>query len=103
MFSAATTFSIVKIVREYSIITEKFIPNLWVAAQGNIEFQRLVNHIALAGAGSAEAAKDLETRLYILMSRIPLLLQGSESQHVRACPGSVHMITTLGATPMEIE
>src|SRR5690606_13148018 len=33
----------------------------------------------------------------------PLLLQGSESQHVRAVPGAVHMITTLGATLMEIE
>jgi diguanylate cyclase (GGDEF)-like protein/PAS domain S-box-containing protein len=103
IFSAATTFSIVKIVREYSIITEKFIPNLWVAAQGNLEFQRLVSQVGLAGAGSSQATKDLETRLYILMSRMPLLLQGSESQHVRAVPGAVQMIKALVQTLSDIE
>src|SRR5215475_14090088 len=103
VFCCATTFSIYKIVREYEIISEKFIPNLWVAAQAEIEFLRFTNQLALSVENPGEPSDALEKRLYVLLSRLPLLLQGTESQHVRAVPGAIKTIGEFRATLEQLE
>ncbi|MDF2973836.1 MAG: diguanylate cyclase, partial [Microvirga sp.] len=87
---------------EYDLLTKKFIPNLWLAAQAEIEFLRFVDQLGRHAHGS-ETNDDLSKRLYILWSRLPLLLQGSESEHVRAVDGAVHTIQKLSRTLEEIE
>ena len=45
LFTAAILISSYDIVREYELITGKFVPNLWVAAQAEIEYFRFVNQL----------------------------------------------------------
>lgn len=93
VFTTATAFSVYKIAREYEVITDKFVPNLWVAAQAEIEYLRFVNQLLLTETGGD--AKRLKRRLAVLESRLPILLHGAESQNVRAVPGATETITDL--------
>ena len=88
MFTVAIVISSYKIVVEYEVLTDKFVPNLWVAAQANIEYLRFVNQLErhTFDAGGDEA-QELATRLYIFGSRLPLLLEGSEFHPRPGGPG----------------
>src|SRR3954454_8762858 len=99
MFTVAIVISSYKIVVEYEVLTDKFVPNLWVAAQANIEYLRFVNQLDRhAFDAGGDEAQELATRLYIFGSRLPLLLEGSESTHVRAVPGARETVEVRGAT-----
>ena len=64
---------------------KKFLPSLWSAAQAEIELLRLLDALNRYVREDAPVDSDqLVERFYILWSRIPLLLTGSESVHVRA-------------------
>src|SRR5689334_14434618 len=103
LFAAAVLVSSYHIVREYELITGKFVPNLWVAAQAELEYLRFVNQLERHTFDDAREEQELATRLYILASRLPLLLQGSESEHVRAIEGAPETIRRLGATLERLE
>jgi PAS domain S-box-containing protein len=104
VFSCSIAFSTYKIVREYELINKRFIPNLWVAAQAEIELLRFMNELHLyARAETANDADDLIKRLYILLSRMPILLGGSESEHVRAIEGAIATISELEAALERLE
>ena len=104
MFTVAIVISSYKIVVEYEVLTDKFVPNLWVAAQADIEYLRFVNQLErhTFDAGGDEA-QELATRLYIFGSRLPLLLEGSKSTHVRAVPGATELVQNLTATLDRLE
>src|SRR5919106_1377658 len=93
IFTTSVALSSSKIQREYDRINQRFIPNLWVAAQAEIEFYRFRDtlHIYIQ-KDSPDRIDQIAKRLHILMSRLPLLLQGSESTHVRAVEGAVAVI-----------
>jgi hypothetical protein len=104
VFSISIAFSTYKIWRDYELISAKFIPNLWVAAQAEIELLRFLNELHLFAHD--ETISDAEgpiKRLYILWSRLPILLGGSESTHVRAVDGAVQTIKNLDAALEELE
>src|SRR4051794_36287757 len=104
MFTVAIVISSYKIVVEYEVLTDKFVPNLWVAAQANIEYLRFVNQLERHAFDAGEdEAQELATRLYIFGSRLPLLLEGSESTHVRAVPGARETVEGLAATLDRLE
>ena len=70
VFSISIAFSTYKIWRDYEIISAKFIPNLWVAAQAEIELLRFLNELHLFAHD--ETISDAEgpiKRLYILWTR----------------------------------
>src|SRR4051812_16150477 len=104
MFTVAIVISSYKIVVEYEVLTDKFVPNLWVAAQADIEYLRFVNQLERhAFDAGGDEAQELATRLYIFGSRLPLLLEGSESTHVRAVPGATELVQSLTATLDRLE
>ena len=104
VFSSSIAFSTYKTVREYELINKRFIPNLWVAAQAEIELLRFMNELHLyARSETASDSDDLVKRLYILWSRIPTLLGGSESEHVRSIDGAIATITNLDGTLERLE
>jgi diguanylate cyclase (GGDEF)-like protein/PAS domain S-box-containing protein len=107
VFTTSIALSAYAIQREYHRINQKFIPNLWVAVQAEIEFYRFRDtlHVYIQ-KDSPEQIDRVAQRLHILMSRIPLLLQGSESTHVRAVEGAIAVIEdfrdTLDALEPEV-
>src|SRR4051794_10764465 len=103
LFTAAILISSYHIVREYELITGKFVPNLWVAAQAEIEYFRFINQLERHTFDDAEESQELATRLYIFGSRLPLLLQGSESDHVRAIEGAPETVERLSDTLEQLE
>src|SRR3954453_4580168 len=104
LFTAAIVISSYKIVVEYEVLTDKFVPNLWVAAQADIENLRFVNQLERHAFDAGEdEAQELAPRLYIFGSRLPLLLEGSESTHVRAVPGARETVEGLTATLDRLE
>ena len=103
LFTAAIVISSYHIVREYELITGKFVPNLWVAAQAEIEYFRFINQLERHTFDEAEESQELTTRLFIFGSRLPLLLQGSESDHVRAIEGAPETIRQLSDTLEQLE
>ena len=104
VFSVSIAFSTVKIVREYELINQRFIPNLWVAAQAEIELLRFLNELhVFAREETSSDPDDLVKRLYILWSRMPTLLFGSESDHVRAIVGASETIADLVRTLERLE
>src|SRR3954449_12963589 len=104
LFTVAIVVSSYKIVVEYQVLTDKFVPNLWVAAQADIEYLRFVNQLERhAFDAGGDEAQELATRLYIFGSRLPLLLEGSESTHVRAVPGARETVEGLTATLDRLE
>src|SRR5687767_11204612 len=102
VFTVAIAISSFRIVREYEFIGSKFIANLWVAAQAEIEFLRFVNQLE-ACESRKDATDDVVIRHYVLWSRLPLLLHGRESEHVRVIPGAVQTIQALTATLERLE
>jgi diguanylate cyclase (GGDEF)-like protein/PAS domain S-box-containing protein len=93
IFSISVALSSYKIQREYQRLNQRFIPNLWVAAQAELEFYRFRDALHLyMQEDSPQRGDEVAKRLHILMSRLPLLLQGSESTHVRAVEGAVGLI-----------
>src|SRR3954447_5000511 len=103
LFAAAVLVGSYHVVREYELITGKFVPNLWVAAQAELEYLRFVNQLERHTFDDVQEEQELATRLYILASRLPLLLQGSESEHVRAIEGAPETIRQLSATLERLE
>jgi hypothetical protein len=104
VFTTSIASSGYKIHLEYGRITKKFLPSLWAAAQAEIELLRLL--VALNRYVYEDATSDsaqLVERFYILQSRIPLLLTGSESVHVRAAEGAVQIIQELDQTLAALE
>ena len=87
VFTTSIASSGYKIHLEYGRITKKFLPSLWSAAQAEIELLRLLD--ALNRYVREDAPVDLDQlveRFYILWSRVPLLLTGSESRCTCAPP-----------------
>ena len=103
LFVITLLISSFRIVREYEFIGGKFIPNLWVAAQAEIEFLRFIDQLGAHVYRETENTDELAKRLYVLWSRLPLILQGSESEHVRAVSGAVQTIQALTATLERLE
>ena len=99
VFTMSMALSSYAIQREYHRINQKFIPNLWVAAQAEIEFYRFRDTVHLYIQKDSPVQIDqVATRLHILMSRLPLLLQGSELTHVRAVEGAIAVIESFQST-----
>ena len=99
VFSTSIASSGYKIHLEYGRITKKFLPSLWSAAQAEIELLRLLDALNRFVREDAPTDSDqLVERFYILWSRIPLLLTGTESVHVRAAEGAVQLIHQLDQT-----
>ena len=103
LFVITLLISSFRIIREYEFIGGKFIPNLWVAAQAEIEFLRFIDQLGAHVYRETENTDELAKRLYVLWSRLPLILQGSESEHVRAVSGAVQTIQALTATLERLE
>ena len=90
VFTTSIASSGYKIHLEYGRITKKFLPSLWSAAQAEIELLRLLDALNRYVREDAPVDSDqLVERFYILWSRVPLLLTGSESVHVRAAEGAI--------------
>src|ERR671917_296519 len=87
LFAITLLVSSIRIIREYEVIGSKFIANLWVASQAEIEFLRFIDQLGTHVYRETENTDGLAKRLYVLWSRLPLLLHGRESEHVRAIPG----------------
>jgi len=104
VFTTSIALSAYAIQREYHRINQKFIPNLWVAVQAEIEFYRFRDtlHVYIQ-KDSPDQIDQVAKRLHILMSRMPLLLQGSESNHVRAVEGAVAVIEDFRDTLEALE
>lgn len=104
VFTTSIALSAYAIQREYHRINQKFIPNLWVAVQAEIEFYRFRDtlHVYIQ-EDSPDQIEQVAKRLHILMSRMPLLLQGSESNHVRAVEGAVAVIHDFRDTLAALE
>jgi diguanylate cyclase (GGDEF)-like protein/PAS domain S-box-containing protein len=104
VFTTSIALSAYAIQREYHRINQKFIPNLWVAVQAEIEFYRFRDtlHVYIQ-KDSPDQIDQVTKRLHILMSRMPLLLQGSESNHVRAVEGAVAVIEDFRDTLEALE
>ena len=104
VFTTGIALSGYKIHLEYGRITKKFLPSLWTAAQAEIELLRFLDslHIYIREDSTADSDQ-LVKRLYILWSRIPLLLHGSESVHVRAVEQSIATISQLDQTLAALE
>src|SRR5918996_1543059 len=99
IFTTSVALSSYKIQQEYHRLNQKFIPNLWVAAQTELEFYRLRDALHLyIREDSPYQIDQIAKRLHILMSRLPLMLQGSESNHVRAVEGAVTLIENFRDT-----
>jgi diguanylate cyclase (GGDEF)-like protein/PAS domain S-box-containing protein len=104
VFTTSIASSGYKIHLEYGRITKKFLPSLWAAAQAEIELLRLLDALNRYVREDAAAGSDqLVERFYILWSRIPLLLTGSESVHVRAAEGALQVIEELDQTLRALE
>jgi diguanylate cyclase (GGDEF)-like protein/PAS domain S-box-containing protein len=104
VFTTSIALSSYAIQREYHRINQKFIPNLWVAVQAEIEFYRFRDALHLyIQKDSPDQIDQVAKRLHILMSRLPLLLQGSESNHVRAVEGAVAVIEDFRDTLEALE
>src|SRR5262245_56483697 len=104
VFSTSIASSGYKIHLEYGRITKKFLPSLWAAAQAEIELLRLLDTLNRYVREDAPVDSDqLAERFYILWSRIPLLLSGTESVHVRAAEGAVQLIQELDKTLTALE
>jgi diguanylate cyclase (GGDEF)-like protein/PAS domain S-box-containing protein len=104
VFSTSIASSGYKIHLEYGRITKKFLPSLWSAAQAEIELLRLLDALNRFVREDAPVDSDqLVERFYILWSRIPLLLSGTESVHVRAAEGAVQLIQQLDQTLTVLE
>src|SRR3954468_12308529 len=103
LFAAAVLVGSYHVIREYQLITGKFVPNLWVAAQAELEYLRFVNQLERHAFADVQEEQELAPRLYILASRLPLLLQGSESEHVRAVEGAPETIRRLSDTLGRLE
>ena len=96
VFSTSIASSGYKIHLEYGRITKKFLPSLWAAAQAEIELLRLLDALNKFVREDAPVDSDqLVERFYILWSRVPLLLSGTELVHVRAAEGAVQLIQEL--------
>ena len=99
IFSISVALSSYKIQQEYQRLNQKFIPNLWVAAQAELEFYRFRDALHLYMQEDSQPRGDeVAKRLHILMSWLPLLLQGSELTHVRAVEGAVALIVDFRST-----
>ena len=99
IFTTSVALSSYKIQQEYHRLNQKFIPNLWVAAQTELEFYRFRDALHLyIREDSPYQIDQVAKRLHILMSRLPLMLQGSESNHVRAVEGAVTLIENFRDT-----
>src|SRR5918995_1208345 len=104
VFTSSVALSSYAIQSEYDRINKRFIPNLWVAAQAEIEFYRFRDALHLyIQENSPDQIEQVAKRLHILMSRMPLLLQGSESNHVRAVEGAVAIIEDFRDTLEALE
>ncbi len=104
IFTTSMALSSYAIQREYHRINQRFIPNLWVAAQAEIEFYRFRDSIHLFVQPDSPVQIDqVALRLHILMSRLPLLLFGSELDHVRAVEGAVELIENFRDTLQALE
>jgi diguanylate cyclase (GGDEF)-like protein/PAS domain S-box-containing protein len=98
VFSTGVACSGYSVYVEYERITKRFIPNLWTAIQAEIELLRFLDALhSHARDDGAVSSEQLVTRFYVLWSRVPLLLDGEESTHVRAIDGAVPVIHALDA------
>ena len=104
VFTTSIASSGYKIHLEYGRITKKFLPSLWAAAQAEAELLRFLDTLnRYVSEDTAVDSDQLQERFYILWSRLPLLLTGSESAHVRAAEGAVQVIEELDQTLTELE
>ena len=104
VFTTSMALSSYAIQREYHRLNQKFIPNLWVAVQAEIEFYRFRDALHVySQKDSPDQIDQVAKRLHILMSRMPLLLQGSESTHVRAVEGAITVIEEFRDTLEALE
>jgi diguanylate cyclase (GGDEF)-like protein/PAS domain S-box-containing protein len=103
IFTVSIFISSFKLLQEHDRITQKFIPNLWVAANAQIELLRFLDALHSYVHDEDASSDELGQRLHILWSRLPLLVQGSESDHVRAVDGAVEVIADLEATLERLE
>src|SRR3954454_3317571 len=66
LFTAAIVISSYKIMVEYEVLTDKFVPNLWVAAQADIEYLRFVNQLERHAFDAGEdEAQELAPALHL--------------------------------------
>ena len=57
----------------------------WVATQAEVEYLRFLDALDRYGNGAAEPSRDeLLLRFEVFWSRLPLLVEGEESKHLRA-------------------
>ena len=104
VFTTSIASSGYKIHLEYGRITKKFLPSLWTAAQAEVELLRFLDALnRYVREDSPVDSDQLMERFYILWSRVPLLLSGSESVHVRATEGAVQVIRELDQTLTALE
>lgn len=103
VFSVAIFISSYKVLIEYDQIKERFVPNLWVAAQAEIEMLRFLDALSTHVEVEEPEPDDLAKRLYIFWSRLPLLLHGSESTHVREIVGATDTIKLIDSTLRRLE
>lgn len=104
VFTASITSGGYKVYLEYDRITKRFVPNLWTAVQAEIELLRFLNalHSHVRQAAPSDPSR-LVQRFYILWSRVPLLLTGTESTHVRDIEGAIQIIRELDQTLTALE
>jgi diguanylate cyclase (GGDEF)-like protein/PAS domain S-box-containing protein len=104
VFTTSIASSGYKIHLEHGRITKKFLPSLWTAAQLEIELLRFLDALHIYVREDTPAGPDqVVQRFYILWSRVPLLLTGSESVHVRAVEGAVPLIHEFDETLAALE
>ena len=99
LFTAAILISSYHIVREYELITGKFVPNLWVAAQAEIEYFRFVNQLERHTFDDAEESRR-SSRPGSTSSAAAYrsCFKAANSDHVRAIEGAPETVERLSDT-----
>ena len=102
MASMAT--SIVKLRTYEEIGRIELSDTTWLVAQTRFEFFRFASTLDLyAQPGSGVTKEDLMQRLDVLWSRLPLFIEGRDSQRYAAVPGLQELVSGLMAMLKDIE
>ena len=104
LFSIVLLWSARELADDREVINAGATSGSWGAVQAEIEYLRFLSALDQHGHGEPKSDEQmLQQRFDIFWSRLPLLLEGNESEHIRTIPGVPELIESLLATLEAIE
>jgi hypothetical protein len=96
LFCALVVMSIINTRKERQEYTVLLKSNPWIAWQIEREYYRFYNSLqSLSITWSENQHQEVILRFEILLSRLPLILEGSESQILRQIPGATNFAEAM--------